>query len=138
MENEKKYREKEMQYVKSIDAVSTNIAKKLGFSHVPWFTLTKIVLAIYSTLTCFVLFIRPDFVNLTVCTAATFMILNTDRISRLTFRLLVLGIFISMIIDLLWFFFTDFAGDTSDGGVEKSLKGFGMTMSYFSFFFRVR
>ena len=104
----------------------------------PWFTLTKVVLGIYAALTCFVLFIRPDFVNLTVCTAAIFMILNTDRISRLTFRILVLGIFISMVIDLVWFLLTDFTGDTSDGGVQKSLKSFVMAMSYFSFFFRVR
>jgi hypothetical protein len=77
-------------------------------------------------------------VNLTICTAGIFMILNTDRISRLTFRILVLMIFFSMIIDLLWFLLTDFAGDNSDGGVQKSLKSFVMAMSYFSFFFRVK
>jgi hypothetical protein len=96
------------------------------------------VLAIYSMLTCFVLFLRPDFVNLTICTAGIFMILNTDRISRLTFRILVLGIIISLFIDLAWFLLTDFAGDNSDGGVQKSLKSFVMAISYFSFFFRVR
>jgi len=53
---------------------------KLGFNHVPWFTLTKIVLGIQTILTCFVLFFRTDFVNLTVCTTAIYMLSNTDRI----------------------------------------------------------
>jgi len=64
--------------VKTVDAVSINIAKRLGFSYVPWFTLTKIVLAIYTALTCAVMFFRTDFMNLTVCTTAIYMLNNTD------------------------------------------------------------
>jgi hypothetical protein len=96
--------------VKTIDNVSANIAYKLGFNHVPWFTLTKVVLGIYAALTCMVLFFRPDFVNLTICT---------------------LG------YDLAWFLITDYSSDPSDGGVQKSVKNFSLTVSYFSFFFRV-
>lgn len=66
--------------VQNIDNISTNLANKLGMSHVPWFTVTQVVLAIYTTLTCFVLFFRTDFINLTICTTATYMILNTDKI----------------------------------------------------------
>ena len=58
--------------------MSNNIATKLGFSYVPWFTLTKIVLTIYTIITILVLFFRADFVNLTICTAAIFMLNNTD------------------------------------------------------------
>ena len=76
---------------------------KLGFTHVPWFTLTKFVLAIQSILTCLVLFFRTDFVNLTVCTAAIYMIYNPDIIRKWTFRVLVIGIFLSLVYDLLWF-----------------------------------
>lgn len=89
--------------VKTIDNISANIAFKLGFNHVPWFTLTKIVLGIYAALTCLVLFFRADFVNLTVCTSAIYMILNTEKIKRWTFRALVLGIFLSLGYDLVWF-----------------------------------
>ena len=102
-ENEKKIKAKEQQLVKNIDNISANIAYKLGFTYVPWFTLTKIVLGIYTILTCFVLFFRTDFINLTVCTAATYMLLNTDKIRKYTFRILVLGIFLSLLYDLFFF-----------------------------------
>lgn len=123
--------------MKSIDNVSTTIAYKLGFSYVPWFTLTKIVLGLYTILTCFVLFFRTDFLNLTVCTSAIYMILNTDKIKRWTFRALVLGIFLSLLYDLFWFMMQDVSNDVSDGGLQKSIKNFSLMMSYFSFFFRI-
>lgn len=120
-----------------MDNISQNIALKLGFSHVPWFTLTKIVLGIQTILTCFVLFFRTDFLNLTVCTCAIYMLNNTDRIKRWTFRALVFGIFVSLIYDLLWFYLQDQANDSVDGGIERSVRNFSLTVSYFSFFFRV-
>jgi hypothetical protein len=97
--------------MKSIDNISSNIAHKLGFSYVPWFTLTKIVLGIYTVLTCFVLFFRTDFLNLTVCTTAIYMMMNTDKIRKWTFRLLVLGIFMSLLYDLFWFMLQDFSNE---------------------------
>jgi hypothetical protein len=85
-----------------------------------------------------VLFFRTDFLNLTICTAAIYMILNTDRIKKWTFRVLVLGIFLSLGYDLFWFLMIqDFNSDQSDGGVEKAVKSFSLTVSYLSFFFRV-
>ena len=111
-ENEKKIKVHEEKLVQNIDNLSNNIAQKLGFSYVPWFTLTKIVLGIYTALTCFVLFFRTDFINLTVCTSAIYMILNTERIQKWTFRILVFGIFISLIYDLIFFLFIqDFNND---------------------------
>ena len=137
-ENEKKIKVHEEKLVQNIDNLSNNIAQKLGFSYVPWFTLTKIVLGIYTALTCFVLFFRTDFINLTVCTSAIYMILNTERIQKWTFRILVFGIFISLIYDLIFFLFIqDFNNDQTDGGVEKNVRSFSLTVSYFSFFFRV-
>jgi len=130
-------RAQEQQAVKTLDNISSNIAYKLGFNHVPWFTLTKVVLGIYTVLTCFVLFFRADFVNLTVCTSAIYMLHNTQRIKRWTFRTLVLGIFLSIIYDLAWFMLQEYTADPSDGGVEKGVKSFSLTMSYISFFFRV-
>jgi len=105
---------------------------------VPWFTLTKVVLGVYTALTCFVLFFRSDFINLTVCTSAIYMLLNTDQIKKWTFRVLVLGIFLSLAYDLFFFIMIqDYGGDQSDGGVEKGVRSFSLTVSYFSFFFRV-
>lgn len=111
-ENEKKIKAQEQQMLKSVDNITINLASKLGFSYVPWFTLTKIVLGIYTVLTCFVLFFRTDFINLTVCTSAIYMILNTDKIKKWTFRALVAGIFLSLAYDLVWFLFIqDFNND---------------------------
>lgn len=136
--NEKQFKTQELAIVKNIDNISSNIAYKLGFNYVPWFTLTKILLGIYTALTCFVLFFRPDFINLTVCTAAIFMLVHTDNIKKWTFRILVLGIFISLLYDLFWFMLQDYSSDTSDGGVEKSVRNFSLSVAYFSFFFRVK
>ena len=105
----------------------------------PWFTLTKILLYIYTALTCLVLFFRPDFINLTICAVAIYMLNNTERIKRITFRMLVLGIFISLLYDIFFFILGGQSGDQPyDGGVEKGVRNFSMTMSYISFFFRVR
>jgi len=66
------------------------------------------------------------------------MILNTERIKKWTFKILVFGVVISEIYDLIWFLFIqDFNNDSPDGGVEKAVRHFSLTISYLSFFFRV-
>ena len=66
------------------------------------------------------------------------MLMNTDKIKKWTFRVLVLGIFLSLAYDLFFFIMIqDYGGDQSDGGVEKGIRSFSLTVSYFSFFFRV-
>lgn len=102
-DNDQKMRAQELVAIKTVDNITQGLAKKLGFSYVPWFTLTKVVLGIYTALTCAICFYRPDFLNLTICTAAIFMILNTDMIKKWTFRVLVLGIFMSLLYDLFFF-----------------------------------
>ena len=118
--------------------MATGVALKLGFNHVPWFSLTLVVLGIYTALTLLVLFFKSDFINLTVCVVAIYMLMNTDKISRWTFRLLVLGIFVSLLYDLLWFMIKDHSKQAGDGGLEDSVRSFSLTMAYISFFFRVR
>ena len=96
------------------------------------------MLYIYTGLTIFVLFFRPDFINLTVCIVAFYMLSNTDRIKRVTFRMLVFGIFLSLLYDIFFFILNQQGGDQAyDGGVEKGVRNFSLTMSYISFFFRV-
>ncbi len=137
-EQEKQYRQKELELVQNIDNIGLSIASKLGFQNVPWFTLTKVMLWIYTVLTIFVLFFRPDFVNLTVCIVALYMLGNTARVKRVTFRMLVLGIFLSLLYDIFFFLLNSQGGDQNyDGGVEKGVRNFSLTMSYISFFFRV-
>lgn len=89
--------------VERFDVISNVLAKRAGYESVPWFRLTWVLLWIYTVLTIFVLFKRTDFINLTICTVALHMMFNTDRITRTRFRMLVLGIFITLIYDLIWF-----------------------------------
>ena len=51
--------------------------------------------------------------------------------------MLVLMIFVSIVADLFWFYISDLSSDVDDGGMEKSVRSFSLTMSYFSFFFRI-
>lgn len=122
------------------DRAAENVARKFGFASVPWWKVTIGVLAIYSVCSCLVLFFRPDFINLTVCIVGIYVLLNTNEIRKWTFRMLVLGIFISMLYDVLWFYLnhSEYMADLKhDGGIEKSVRYFSLIMSYFSFFWRV-
>jgi hypothetical protein len=123
-----------------LDAVTAVFAQRAGYESVPWFRLTWIILWIYTVLTVFVLFHRPDFINLTICVVALYMMFNTDRLNRQTFRGLVLSIFMSLIYDLIWFVLkhAEYTQDLKhDGGMEKGLRNFSLTMSYLSFIVRV-
>lgn len=117
---------------------------KYGYDSVPWFALTWWVLWIYTLLTLLVMFLRPDFLNLTICIIGLYMMFNTDRITKNKFRMLVFGVFLSIIYDLVWFIVKhqEYAPDVSAAGettsaVEAGVKKFSLMMAYTSFFFRV-
>jgi hypothetical protein len=119
--------------------VAETVARKMGYSSVPWFKLTWVLLWMYAGLTNLVLFYRQDFINLTVCVVALYMMFNTERITRGRFRMLVLGIILSLIYDLVWFYLKhhEYSDEKSDTGSEKNLKKFSLMMSYASFILRV-
>lgn len=86
------------------------------------------------------MFLRPDFFNLTICTTALYMLFNTERITKLRFKMLTYGIFITIIYDLIWFFIKH--GEYSeepktDGSGEVRIRRFSLMMSYASFLLRV-
>lgn len=69
------------------------------------------------------------------------MILDTDRIKKGTFRSLVIALFASFAYDVLWLLMSASAysaNENDDGGIEKAIRKFSLTMSVISFFFRVR
>lgn len=118
--------------------MSEGVAKRVGFNSVPWFLLTNIVLYIYMIMTLCVCFYRPDFLNLSVCVVALYMINEPSEVKKWTFRLLVLGIFLSMIFDIVFFVINDYSNEKqSDGGAESGIRSFSVYMSWISFFFRV-
>ena len=87
------------------------------------------------------MFLRPDFLNLTVCLVGLYMMFNIDIITKGKFRALVFGIVLSLIYDFVWFQLKHSeyvpAGDQNDGSSEMSLRKFSLTVSYASFIFRV-
>lgn len=75
---------------------------------------------------------------MTVCTSAIYMIVNPRHIQRWTFRVLVLGIFLSVVYDLIWLLiFNDINNDVDDGGLEKPVRIFSMLVAYLQLFFKV-
>ena len=88
------------------------------------------------------MFFRPDFLSLTICVVGLFLISQTDQITKGKFRVLVLMIFISIIYDTIWLFIkhSEYAAEekTNDGNSEAGIRRFALTMSYASFFLRVR
>ena len=70
------------------------------------------------------------------------MLLDTDKIRKSTFRNLVLSLFASFVYDIFWLLVSTSAynkDDTGgDGGVEKGIRSFSLTMTFISVLFRVR
>mmetsp|Transcript_19015 Transcript_19015/g.13811 ORF Transcript_19015/g.13811 Transcript_19015/m.13811 type:complete len:125 (-) Transcript_19015:49-423(-) len=63
------------------------------------------------------------------------MLLNTEKVKKWTFRLLVLAIFLSIVYDIFWFMVQDLGQEhADDGGLEKGIRNFSLSMSYLSFF----
>ena len=75
----------------------------MGYKELPWLKVTWYLLWIYTGLTVSIMMKREDFINLTICVVAIYMMFNTDTISRVRFRGLVFAIIASLIFDLLWF-----------------------------------
>jgi hypothetical protein len=86
------------------------------------------------------MFARPDFFNLTICTVALYMMFHIERITKLRFKILVLGIFLTLLMDLFWFFMnhTEYSEEPkADGSNEINIRRFSLLMSYCSFVLRV-
>lgn len=85
-----------------VDAYASRLAVRAGLDAVPWFQLTWWLLWVYTGLTLLGMLLRPDFLNLTVCVVGIYMMFNLETITKTKFRLLVLGILLSLIYDALW------------------------------------
>ena len=72
-----------------------------------------------------------------MCTVAIYVLLNVESIGRNIFRYLVLGLFISCIVDLMWFFIKSNDAYSPDVGSERALRSFSQAMSYIGFLLRI-
>lgn len=122
------------------DKVTVTIAKSMGIQTIPWFKFTYYLTCIYAACTVLVMFYRSDFFNMNICVVALYMLLNNERITHYTFRMLVFAVFISLIYDLIWFAMkaSEYSTESkNDSGMEKNVKRFSLYMSYISFFIRL-
>lgn len=66
------------------------------------------------------------------------MMTNIDQVKKWTFRILVFTIIISLIYDFIWFFLQDLSSERpDDGGLERRVRSFSLTMSYISFVVKI-
>ena len=71
---------------------------------------------------------------------AIYILFNLEKVSQNTFRMLVLGILLSVVYDLFWFSLKsqEYSTDMkADAGLEKNIRLFSLYMSYISFFGRL-
>jgi predicted histidine transporter YuiF (NhaC family) len=68
------------------------------------------------------------------------MMFNVDIVTKGKFRMLVIGVILSLFYDLIWFYIKhgEYAADEgrNDGSAEVSVRKFSLLMSYASFLFR--
>ena len=86
------------------------------------------------------MFKRPSFVSLTVATVALYILDNPEKISRQTFRGLVLTLALSWIYDFAWIFFFGPSLEEEDAegaGMDYTLTRFVRLISFISFFFKI-
>ena len=120
--------------------VETYIQKQ-GWKTPKWARATFVMTILFTIVTCLVHFYKADFVNLTVCTIAIYLLTNAKDARPEQFRYLVAGTILSFVYDIVWLImrFRDMSGDNveEDGGVESSVRKFSFFMTIISLVFKV-
>ena len=103
-----------------------------------WPRLCFILTGAYTVLNMLACMYRADFLNVTVCAIAIFLLTNANEIQRKTFRLLVAGTFLSFVYDIIWEFMQSEAGDAaSEAGTGAGLRSFGHWVMTFMMVFKI-
>lgn len=77
---------------------------------------------------------------MTICTSALYLMFHTERITRDYFRVLVLGIFLSLIYDGIWFWMkhSEYTEEQkADGGQETNIRRIVLLFAYVAFLLKV-
>ena len=104
----------------------------------PWELVTQVTLGIYLMLTCFAMFLRPDFMSLTVCCLGIYSVENPENITRALFRYLVVFSAISFVYDLAYLVFihSSEAIDAEFGDMQTGVSRFAYFFFWISLAFR--
>jgi len=141
-ELKKKAEMAEKEVARKLEVATNRFAERtLGVKEIPWFVLTVYCAYFNVVATCLAMFVRADFISLTICCIALQMVLHPERAERNYFRYLVLGLVLSLFYDVFWLFIksAEYRTEMSieDGGTEVSVRRFSLYMSYLNFFFRI-
>jgi len=114
------------------------LASNYGYQSMPWELVTQITLGTLLVLTSLAMFLRPDFMSLTVCTLGIYSVQNPDNITRTLFRMLVLFSVISFLYDLVYLLFihNSSAVDAEFGDMQAGVRKFAFFFCWISFAFR--
>ena len=119
---------KKMEPFKIEEKMSSSIdgyLRKKGFLQINWARLCFTVTVIYTVLNLFAGLYRADFLNITVCAVAIFLLTNPEMVDKTSFRLLVAGTFLSLVYDIVWRCMQDFyAEELADCGLQQSVHIF--------------
>jgi len=123
-----------------VDIITEKISKKMGYDEIPWLYFLWNCLLIYLLCSILVMFYKADFINQTIGCCALYMLLHPQETTKTRFRVLVLGILLSIIYDSVWLYLKhgELAedGKKSDGGALKGIRTFSLAMAYVSFLVR--
>lgn len=96
---------------------------------------------LFLIITMLVHFYKADFVNLTACTIAIYLLTFADVVKEKYWRYLVFGIILTLLYDLYWFWerYSGYDGDddAEDGGMESKVRRFSLTMACISFLYKI-
>jgi hypothetical protein len=119
---------KKMEPFKIEEKMSSSIdvyLRNKGFRQINWARLCFTVTVINTVLNLFAGLYRADFLNITVCAVAIFLLTNPEMVEKTSFRLLVAGTFLSLVYDIVWRCMQDFdAEELADCGLQQSVHIF--------------
>lgn len=131
--------DRERLMARQFEILSDNFAKGLGLKATPWFKIMQWFNIIYMVLTLITLFLRTDFINLTVCVLIFYCISYINWVKRWHFRIVVGGLVISWLADVAWMILRTtswWSRAAYDGDVELTLRRICVVVTYLSFLFR--
>ena len=124
----------EEQWSRKID----NMLAERGYRPIRWARLCFTVTVIYTVLNLLVGLFRADFLNITVCVVAIYLLSNPSDVHKNSFRLLIFGTVVSLLYDLLWHAMQDVsAEDLADGGMQHGIRRFTVWMTNITMAFKV-
>lgn len=129
-------KQREAAIVGTFENVTDGVARSIGLDGCPWYLLTIIVLWLYIVVTALACFYRADFLNATICVVAFYMVSEPHSVKKWTFRLLVLGVLMSLLFDFAFFMLNDFDLKKVQGGDTSLTITVGYYATVFGFFFK--